>query len=440
MMNIESKITHLQNKSRGTWEKKFNELRKWIKKYKRYPTKEENSNLYLWISTQRNLRKNSKINKYRKNKLNSINFIWNQHDYNWHKKYKQLSDFKKDKGYWPKQKNKTEPEHTLAVWMLDTRIKYKKNKLTEHQLELLNKIGFPLKNLIRRRWETFYGKLTNWLKTYKEFPNYLGKRKDERNLYINCLYKYNKYVNNKLEDYQKKQLDLIGFSKFKEVNEQIKRDVIKKRSFEIWEKNYKNLYHFVKTAKRLPEPKYEKERKLSYWICKQRSKYKKNELNQFQIKKLNELNIFFGTDTISLMVSKLINELKIFRERNPNRWPTVSQKRKRDERLLAKKLHYCRNKYRINKLSNEEIQLFENMNYSLKQTTPPYKSFNERIIEINKLRKKYGKIKVSGDTESNSVYQWVIKQRKKYRNGKLTDEQIAILKKNNLLETKRVNS
>ncbi len=426
-------------RSKNTWKKHFNELHEWINKYNRYPTMKENSTLYLWISAQRNQKKNSNLNKYQIDKLNSINFIWNLLEYNWNKKYKMLSEFKKVKDYWPKQRTKTEPEHTLAVWILDIRIKYKTNKLSESQIKRLKNIGFNFDRQIKRRWDTFYKKITAWLQKYNEFPYSIGNRKGEKNLYYRCLFRYNQYVNNKLEPYQKKQLDSIDFIKFREKNAEKKRDIFHARSLVRWNSKYDELLQFTKKENRLPSPMYKKESVLVYWIYRQRSRYRKNEMNQFQVRKLNELNIFLGTDSVSMSVISILHKLMKFREKNPHSWPSHSRNTDREERLLAKRLQYYRYRYKEGRLSNEEIQNFENINYNLKQWKIPNKTFDERIDEIKKIKEKCGKID-RGKNETKSVYYWIIRQRKKFRNGKLTDEQIVVLKENNLLNSKRINS
>ncbi|MBC8385964.1 MAG: helicase associated domain-containing protein [Candidatus Cloacimonetes bacterium] len=436
------KDSQSQKRSNRIWKKHFNGLCRWLKKYDRYPTLKENSRLYLWIGMQRNLKKNSKMNKYREDKLNSVNFIWSLLNYNWNRNFAQLSEFVKEKGYWPKQRNKTEPEHRLAVWMLDMRIKNKINKLSEHQIELLNSIGFPFKRLLTRKWEAFYEDLVNWLHKYNEFPNCFDKREGEIRLYTQCLRKYDNYVNNELDDYQQKQLDLLNFVKFQEFNEQKKKEEMREKKARSWESNYKKLYRFVEENNRFPKQKYEQERKLSYWLGKQRSDYRKNGLNQFQITKLNELDIHFGTNSFSMYINNTYIKLKQFREKYPNRWPSTSRCNERDERLLAKRLRYYRQRYNAGKLSDKEIELFESLNFPLNQSNLnlPKKSFEERITEVQEMRAKYGKIQTTGSFDIKSLYNWIIIQRKKYRNGKLTNKQVAVLKKNKLLNPTRINS
>ena len=70
-------------KSSNNWDIMYIELSNWLENYNKYPSKNENSQLYSWVGSQRNRRKKNQLSNIQIKKLDSIEFIWNSHESTW---------------------------------------------------------------------------------------------------------------------------------------------------------------------------------------------------------------------------------------------------------------------------------------------------------------------------------------------------------------------
>jgi len=429
-------------RSTNSWDIFYEELFEWLKKYGNYPKSIDNESLYAWVSTQRIHWKYSRLNQYRVDKLNSINFIWDMQEYNWFNKLDQLAEFNKEFGYWPRQRCSTEPEHSLAVWMLSVREKYKENILSKHQAELLKKIDLPLADRSTRTWNQFYDELTEWLEIHKDFPYINTNSKKEQSLYTRCRKKYRLYKQNKLEQDKKELLDTLNFNEFEQAsknkNMQKKKDQLERYQLS-WVKKYQELVQFLKKNKRFPNnQKVKYERPLYSWMLNQRVKYKDGDLNPSQIEKLTKINFSFEA-LINPGVIRICHELKEFRKINSGKWPTATMSNNDSERKLAKRLTHYRKQYKLNNLSNEEIELLKSIGIVLKITTNTI-LFDERIEELKEMINEHGFIRSSIDGKTPLSYQWLYKQRIKFKKGKLTKEEIDKLEKIGALSSENQKS
>ena len=108
-----------------------------------------------WISTQRLRyqqfqRENGKgpMTKERIKLLESIGINWNPglsregKDVRWMERFEQLKEFKKLHGHMNAVRKKTDTDHTLAIWVVHQRSKYRRGILRHDRMKHLDSIGF----------------------------------------------------------------------------------------------------------------------------------------------------------------------------------------------------------------------------------------------------------------------------------------------------------
>lgn len=129
------------------WEKTFVKIIEFRRKNSgKWPTshtddKDEKS-LALWCEYNRSRNKGTlrRLNKYpkdRKQKLDSIGFLWG-HDQRWHQMYEELKIYRKENlRRWPPIKMKK-----LYNWIRAQRIAYRNGLLPPKRIALLNKLNF----------------------------------------------------------------------------------------------------------------------------------------------------------------------------------------------------------------------------------------------------------------------------------------------------------
>ena len=103
----------------------------------------QDTSLAMWVGTQRHLykHKNKRLTSTRINDLDEIGFNWNPTEEAWEKHFSALSRFKETNGNCNVPKNYPENQ-PLADWVQRQRSYFRKSKLSQTQIEKLNKIGF----------------------------------------------------------------------------------------------------------------------------------------------------------------------------------------------------------------------------------------------------------------------------------------------------------
>ena len=95
----------------------------------------------MWCGTQRSRYKEGKLDSEKVNLLEKIDFPWEKLD-TWSKNYELLKEYReKFSEQWPKAKE-TFMDVNLGGWCTSQRTKFKKNKLDDDKIQLLNEIEF----------------------------------------------------------------------------------------------------------------------------------------------------------------------------------------------------------------------------------------------------------------------------------------------------------
>ena len=116
--------------------------------------------LAQWMANQRQNKFKGKLLYERERKLDSICFMWDRWEHEWHAMFCAVKRFKDKEGRWPrcdKAEDKREVvladgkpvRRDLAMWM--ARQKTRREKLDPLREEKLNEIGFPFHNRNKRK-------------------------------------------------------------------------------------------------------------------------------------------------------------------------------------------------------------------------------------------------------------------------------------------------
>ena len=159
--------------------------------------------------------------------------------------------------------------------------------------------------------------------------------------------------------------------------------------------------------------------KLGAWCYKQRFNLKKGKLDSTKESLLNDIGFPWEQIDSWKMKYKL---LELYREENPNSWPTAQEKFKGEKLGI-----WCasqRTKYRNDKLRNDRIELLNSIEFLWEQEdqwTPKYELLLE-FRSINQDQWPSGKTNLKGKIWANGVL-----RKTKYKNGKLIEKQTDLL-------------
>jgi len=128
-----------------SWSEKFNELKKFLKEYKRLPAlhtpKRSERSLARWLVNQRRKKRASRLSNEKSQLLKSLSIPKDRFEERWHKRYKEIKIFVSKNVKQPSlNMKKCDHERRLGKWFTFQRIKYRKNLLTQVELNLLSKI------------------------------------------------------------------------------------------------------------------------------------------------------------------------------------------------------------------------------------------------------------------------------------------------------------
>ena len=150
------------------WEVMFETLKMFLIKEGRWPRwgREEDKryvvwadgsivlrDLAKWMGTQRQNKFKGKLLYERERKLDSISFMWDKYEHEWHAMFCAVKRFKDKEGRWPRERKAEDKREVvladgkpvlrdLAMWMNHQKTAQSNGKLIPLREEMLNSIGF----------------------------------------------------------------------------------------------------------------------------------------------------------------------------------------------------------------------------------------------------------------------------------------------------------
>ena len=140
--------------------------------------------LAQWMCDQRTSKFKGKLLDERERKLNSIRFMWDRWEHEWHAMFCALKRFKDKEGRWPRNHKAEDKREVvladgkpvlkdLAQWM-NRQKTYKSNgKLIPFREEMLNEIGFPFEDQRKRKRQPDPSNTTTSRKKKRTISDYL---------------------------------------------------------------------------------------------------------------------------------------------------------------------------------------------------------------------------------------------------------------------------
>jgi len=297
-------------------------------------------------------------------------------------------------------------EKRLAEWC-NTQRRYKKlNYLSNERIELLNQIiGWYWNS--DYLWDSAYEKLIKWIKKYNKMPLIDSANSDEKSMGRWCAKQKRKKINNKLSQYRIDQLEKINIWFWNFDN--------------LWNIKYLETVNWINHNNKIPScyTNNRCEKLLGSWCRTQRRKYKKGNLTDDKIDKLNKIvGWFWNLDNIW---DDKCSELEKWIDQN-NKMPSITTVDPIEKRLgeLCRSL---RQSYKNNKLTKKQIK-------RLGKITGWYWNLDEIwnvvFAQVQEWFNENGKLPSSTSKKSieRSLGRWCCKQRVDKLHDRLSDSRI----------------
>lgn len=229
----------------------------------------ENKKLSMWCARIRDDMRNGRLEKWKIDKLNEIGFLFDPYKVYFETGCSHYVDFKREngdaiipKGY------QTADGFKLDSWISSQKNKYRKNELTEEEVEMLGKIGF-----------IFSANKDNFDKMFELLKEYMKNNHCNSNISQATIYKGEKlgifvssmranYKNKSISNYRKEKLEAIGF--IWDVKDQQWDD-----NLEWFKKNKENHDGRICISKRDASVKY-----YYSWLVNQKLLYRKEQMRE----------------------------------------------------------------------------------------------------------------------------------------------------------------
>ncbi len=305
-------------------------------------------------------------------------------------------------------------EERLYKWVAQQRFKRNNDLLQKIEIQKLNSINFPWWISSLPRWIAKAKELAGFIKSNGRYPKKGSEDKEEKRLFT-LFHKFkSSYRKNKLSPEQIELLDEL--------------DIDYKGTRKTNQESYIDLAGFIKRNGRYPKKGSEdKEEKRLYNVFHNlKVSYRNNKLSPERIELLDELNIDYSNYRgFREKIKKLAGFIK-----SNGRYPKKDIEDK-DEKRLYNYLKKLRARYKNNKLSPEQIELLDELDIDYKGTQ---KTYQESYIDLAGFFKSNGRYPKSGseDQEEERLYRLFLELKSRYRNNKLSPEQIELLDKLNI--------
>lgn len=270
------------------WNLMFSRLEKFRKNNPtRWPSgksaKKEEKEIGRWCTKIRKTYKANRLIKDKINQLNLLKFSWDPDEEQWNDKFGKLQEFRKNNpNKWPSYASLNKEEKRLSTWCVNQRKSYNEKKLANKNVKKLATLGFRWNP--QEEYELYSDEMFKKLQEFREnnpnrWPTHGSSNKAEKELGIWCSNRRKNYKEGNLSKDKIKALENIEFP----------WDALQDK----WYEMLKKFKHFIiKNNNNLPtgHSKNSSERKFGKWLFRQRLAYKKEHLNQNQLKQLATLH------------------------------------------------------------------------------------------------------------------------------------------------------
>ncbi len=384
-----------------SWQTSYEALKQFkaIHNHSNVPRFYKDTSLGIWVNIQRQFYRKQKLSQAKIKLLNAIGFDWEPLNTSWQTSYEALKQFKAI--YNHSNVPQTYKDKSLGGWVSKQRQLYSKQKLSEAKIKLLNAIGFdwdPANTI----WQASY----KALKQFKSIHNHcnVSKRYKDKSLRLWVLTQRGLYNKQKLSEAKIKLLNAIGF-------DWDPFDTIWQASYEAL-KQFKSIHNHCNVSKRY------KDKSLRLWVLTQRGLYNKQKLSEAKIKLLNAIGLDWYPFDTSWQAS--YEALKQFKAIHNHCKVPIRYK----DKWLGLWVSNQRGLYNKQKLSEAKIKQMNAIGFDWEPLNTSWQASYEALKQFKAI---HHHCNVSKRYKDKSLGEWVLTQRRLYKQKKLANNRIILL-------------
>ena len=389
--------------------------------------------LGAWIRSLRDQNRARSISDEDRKKLDAMGMIWDKTGHEW------MAKFEKCKALY-EQNGDFSPieDQSLLNWLRRNQNKFRDGNLPEDQAEMLRSIGaLELTKQADSQDQTIEKPDTRsqkWLKRFDEIRRYIAEnqcfpKRCDGSLYSWMQYNRGLYRDGKLSAEQVDLLNSVGL--LSSLEKQPKQPRPDKRR-ELWLARFDECKRFFEEHQHLPGAK---DGALYAWLINNRRRYLEGKLKPEQMQLLDDL---YALTKIGDVKNDRNIENWLVRYEECKRFLESHQRLpgKKDGALYAWLMHSRRN-YLDGLLSSEQMRLLDDLYAATKIEVVKNDRYIEKWLahyeDCKRFFDAHQRLPKMGEGHLN---EWIVYNRRRFRAGKLTDEQIGLLNEIGALESR----
>lgn len=380
---------------------RYEQLCDFVKAHAHALVPKEQCILNCWVISQRMKYKKNQLTDEKIRLLNEIRFIWDVSEYHWHKTYKTLKAFFSANAHLNIPNDHKEHDY-LYQWVSNQRGRYKQNKLSREKIQKLDDIHF-IWDAIQWSWENNYWQLAEF---HKRFGHSDVKYKDGPYLELAkwCASQRVRYKKSRITSEQIAQLNELDFN----------WTLFDSR----WHEMYCALERFYHDHDHSNLSKHRNEYQALWdWCATQRRLYTIGELNQERIGQLEQLAFEWRP-----LSNRWMESYKAFKSAYEQYGSLEAIYKSKDGVKLKTWIKNQRNKYKINGLSQDRIELLNKLGDIFVDTHE--QAWNE---QYECLKDHYNTSQDHQSTLPKQLRDWIVHQRQREKINKLPTKRKALL-------------
>ncbi len=378
----------------ATWDERYGELLAYRDEHGNVNVSASSTGLGVWVTTQRQTRKNGKLSEEKIRLLDELGFVWEPFDAKWEQKYLELLSFKETHG------NVNVPRHystDLGTWVHNQRHNRKVGAISEDRIQRLDEIGFEWEP-VEAQWNEQYEKLA----MYKaKHGNLDAPQRSSTKLGLWSNSQRQNRKNGILTAERIRLLDEIGF-------EWTPRD-------SVWDEGFNKLLAYKAEHGNVDVSKHPNT-ELGTWVSVQRKAKSRGEISEERLQRLNEVG--FVWDAHESRWEEMFRQLRVYKDTHGDlNIPTASTG-------LGSWAHIQRRAKKNGKLSEEKIQRLNEVEFAWGFLESKWEEKYNELVAYSVQHES-----VNVPARLTGLGSWVSIQRKNKRTGTLSKERIDLLDK-----------
>ncbi|CAJ1965525.1 unnamed protein product [Cylindrotheca closterium] len=412
-------ITWKPDDTETKWHARYNELVEFKNKHGHLLV-DAGGPLDRWMHHQRRLRRGRRQNRRgltdeKRRLLDKIDFPWNpvRLDVLWLNQYNEIVRFQEHHGHCRPGRRTYSKEYS---WLQVQRNKRESGLLGEEQIKLLEKIGLSWEGTNANVWIPMHKKLVEYC---NEHGNLQVSEDDDPELYDWMTFQRKRYhgiVNQppKMTEQQIEKMEEIHFCWSLDWKERV------------WHEKYTEVVEFYKDHGHV-QVKKKDNASVFNWIKIQGERYKETEgyksLSEEELELLEQIEFAFLKDRPRVYWNSMYAELHRYHNENDGRFPSHQEDPKLS-RWMRQQRNRLRSTFGYVALSEEQKSMLESMGCPMVPKTRSLKAWYAKYDELVEFWKRHGHFLV-GQADNPILFEWVGKQRSKYKGGAIRSERLS---------------